>query len=246
VNVILTTCKNRRQHLGPALASWRQFLAGWVPLLVAVDDPEAVALLSKAYFGQPWHAELLEQPEGFSKLQAQAAGVRALPDNAETVAMLDADVIALLGVTNACLSEDLQGGFLIANHRDDGSDFCDDMGQLVAPANVLRDAFQLLGDVSAWWGYGWDDVLIRCACWLVTDGKVRRRPAMWAHMPNTTRERLANFGVGETTLDHAGRNRPIFLEHLARICEPFGIDDWRKTGMVDVFWRGAKGRAFLP
>ena len=245
MKVIVTTCKNRRQHLAPALASWRQFLPDWVPLLVAVDDPEAVSMLAKTYLGAEWLATECTQPS-FSKLQAQAAGVAALPDGAAQVAMLDCDVVALLGMTDHCLSAPLAGGFMIPDHRRDGSDFCDDMGQLVAPAEVLREAFALLGDVTHWWGYGWEDVLLRCACWLVTEGKVRRRPAHWAHIPHTNLERIAAFDADETTVEHARRNRPLILADLERICAPYGITDWRKSGLADLFWRGARGVEFLP
>jgi hypothetical protein len=245
MKIILTTCKNRRQHLAPALASWRQFLPDWTPLLVAVDDPGAVSMLAQTYLGAEWLATEISHP-AFSKLQAQAAGVAALPEGNHQVAMLDCDVVALLGMTDHCLSEPLAGGFLIADHRDDGSDFCDDMGQLVAPAEVLREAFELLGDVSHWWGYGWEDVLVRCACWLVTEGKVRRRPAHWAHIPHSNRERVAAFDADENPTSQTGRNRHLILADLERICEPYGITDWRKSGLADLFWRGRKGVAFLP
>lgn len=247
MSFILTTCKNRRQHLTHAAQSWRAFLPGWEPVLVAVDDPEAIEVLSTAYGNVPWSAVQITQV-GFSRLGALAAGLRYLGERGgiaegERVAILDADVVALFGSLE-WLNAPLDGSFQLAGHRPDGSDHIDDMGQLLAPFGVLREAFDLIGDPSDWNGYGWEDILIRAACWFVTGGKVLRRSAMWAHIPHGEAERLAGSPEGSTLREQSIANSRRFRRDLDRMAAACGIPDWRSTSLVaDVFFQGVRVRA---
>jgi hypothetical protein len=247
MSFILTTCKNRRQHLIHAAQSWRAMLPGWEPLLIAVDDPEAVELVASAYGNAPWHAVQITQV-GFSRLGAIRAGVDYLNSRGgvpegERVAILDADVVALFGSLD-WLSSPLDGGFLVAGHRADGSDHIDDMGQLLTTAGVLRDAFDLIGSAPDWTGYGWEDILIRAACWFVTGGKVLRKPALWAHIPHGEAERVAGSLPGSTLREQSIANASRFRRDLDRMAATCGISDWRQTTLVaDVFFATGNRRA---
>jgi hypothetical protein len=242
MSIILTTCKNRREHLRHAAQSWRAFLPGWEPLLVSVDDPEAIEVLADAYADQSWGCVQTSQ------VGALAVGVRHLFERGsiapgERVAILDADVVALFGSLE-WLNSPLDGGFMVAGHRADGSDHLDDMGQLLTTAEVLREAFDLIGEANDWTGYGWEDILIRCACWFVTGGKVRRKPVMWAHIPHGEKERLAGSEPGSTLRRQAVENSRRFLRDLERMAKASGIEDWHATSLVkDVFFQGRRPRA---
>ena len=225
MNVILTTCKGRSKYLEPALKSWRFMLPGWTPALVAVDDPKAVALLATTYFGEPSLLTELSQP-GFSRLLALKAAVEAFPSEVERVILFDADVIALLH-TGKWLSDLPPRSFrIVANGP------CrDDFGVLLTTAEVLREAFAVLGDVSDWTGYGWEDNLLRAACWAVTGGRVETRPAAWAHIPNPNDIRLENSATRESVAAQAGANYLRLQRDVRRLAERMGRADWSGTSL---------------
>lgn len=227
MNILLTTCKNRRQHLEPALRSWRYMLPGWVPLLVAVDDPEAVEILEAIYPEQP-HLVVRASQRGFSRLLAIAEGVRALPPEAETVALFDADLVALVHTVD-WLRGDYSQSFKYCGPAPGARYNRDDYGVLVSSANVLRRAFEVLGDVSDWGGYGWEDCLIRCACWTVCNqGGQSSEPAAWAHIPHGDSLRINTSADCESLAAQAGRNYRRLIRGLEHLSEVIGTP-WRST-----------------
>lgn len=220
MNIILTTCKNRREHLAIALESWRACLPGWVPMVVAVDDPAAVDLTARIYLGLPWLA-VPATHRGFSRLLAIRAGVMDLEPDVDRVVIFDADVVALLG-TLSWLTGDLGGGFRFPSVSPGRAGF-DDTGVLLTTAPVLRAAFNLLGDISDWEGYGWEDILLRYACWFVTGGVVSHAPACWAHIPHSDAGRLASYH-GTRLADQARVNARRCQRDLERMAAIKGVD----------------------
>ena len=229
MNILLTTCKNRRDHLRSALVSWRYLLPAWVPLVVAVDDPDAVVLLNEVYAELP-HLWASESQRGFSRLLAIAAGVRALPPEAETVALFDADLVALVH-TGDWLAGDYSRSFKFCGPAAGARYNRDDYGVLVSSASVLRKAFEVLGDVSDWGGYGWEDCLIRCACWTVCNqGGASSAPAAWAHIPHSDLLRINTSAECESLAHQAGRNYRRLMVGLDHLSEVIGTP-WRETSI---------------
>lgn len=232
MHCIITTCRNRREHLEQAARSWRFMLPGWLPILCAVDDPEAVALVDRIY-GTEAHLSVSTSQRVFSRLAAISAAVEALPVEAENVALFDADVVALLH-TRQWLSGDFSSAFQFAGPSESGDFNRDDFGVLVTSASVLRTAFELISEVVPIWdGYGWEDCLIRCACWVVCDsGGGRLRPAAWAHIPHSDELRMATVPTFESIAAQAGRNYRRLLASLDVLSQYMAVP-WRESSM----WR---------
>ena len=218
MNVIISTCKGRSEHLRDALPSWRDCLPGWLPLVVAVDDPAAASLVREVCRGREFGLVEISQV-GFSRLGAIAAAVERLPFDAQSVVIFDADLVALLH-TESWLAGDWSNAFQIVGPAPNGS-FCrDDFGVIVSSAKVFRAAFELLGDISDWTGYGWEDVLLRAACWYVTNGAVKKSPARWAHIPHSDEMRRQASSGGESIRAQAlanYRRLRVGLEHLSEV-----------------------------
>jgi hypothetical protein len=202
-------------------------LPDWVPLLVAVDDLEAVEILEAIYPERP-HLSVTTSQRGFSRLLAIAEGVRALPLEAATVALFDADLVALIH-TSIWLSGDYSRSFKYCGPAPGSRYNRDDYGVLVSSAQVLRNAFELLGDVSGWGGYGWEDCLIRCACWAVCNqGGQISEPAAWAHIPHDDGLRIRTSADCESLAAQASRNYRRLMVGLDHLSEVIGTP-WRAT-----------------
>ena len=230
MNVILTTCKGRSEHLRPALQSWLDFMPGWSPVVVAVDDPRAQAITREICARREYALVCMSQ-NGFSRLGALSAGVDDLPPDTESVAILDADCVMLLHSRHWFIG-DWSDAFRIVEPEANGS-FCrDDFGDLLTHANVLRTAYDLLGDISDWVGYGWEDVLLRCACWVVTEGHVKRAPARWAHIPHTDELRRDASPGHESLRNQASVNYSRLMAALHGLEQYLGRP-WRETSILD-------------
>jgi hypothetical protein len=220
VNYIITTCKNRGSHLASALPSWRQLLPRWTPIVVAVDDPEAARLTREVYRDLP-HVVVEMSLPGWRKLPILAAGVRALPPDAELVVLFDCDIIAALP-TAGWLEQPL-AGFRVPEFGPHHA-YPHDYGVLEADAQVLRGAFDLLEPIMAdWEGYGSEDVLIRCACWIACGGRVDKPLMAWAHIPHGHDLRTASYPEGTDIQALIRANYVRFDRDYPQICALAGL-----------------------
>lgn len=229
-NCIITTCKNRSKHLRFALESWRTFLPDWLPIVSTADDPEAVAAVRQVYEDRP-HVLLEQSFDGWRKLRLLDAAVCALPDGADRVVLFDADIIAVFP-TASWLARPLTG--FVVPHFPPSDAYPHDFGVLLTTAPVLRKAFDLIRPrLDDWQGYGSEDMLIRAACWITTQGAIERAPVGWGHIPHGHDIRAVSYAPGTDPEAQWRENQARFDRDFPAMCEQAGVGALRSRIFAD-------------
>jgi hypothetical protein len=194
---ILTTCRDRLEHLRESLPSVLQHLPNWTPLVVCCDDPEAADYAMRTCFAAHRGCVLTcEQGQYFNKLEAERFGLQCLTkvvtdlEADELVCFWDADVVATVEtheVLDGLSSDDVAVCGWGAQP--------DDFGFLVSPLGVLYKAISKIGE-NQFVGYGPEDMAIRIAIWSIVRKPFVQVPAMWAHKQHTDHARSQHHPTG--------------------------------------------------
>jgi hypothetical protein len=239
VNCIISTCKARSEHLAHGLSSWRAALPDWLPIVATADDPGAVGVVQRLCRGVP-HILIEDSFDGWRKLRLLTQAVQSLPPEAERVVFFDADIVAVFGITDKWLRQDLCGAFIVPVYAP-APIYPHDFGVLLTEASVARQAFSLFEDLLGdWHGYGSEDVLIRVAHFLIT-GKMIEAPIAWAHIRHDWAARAASYEPGASARDQHRDNMARFDSIYPIVCQRAGHDPedrrllWRCLGSYPTF-----------
>jgi hypothetical protein len=211
VNVIVTTCRDRWEHLAAALESWLTRLRGWVPIVVCCDDSVAAELASERLRAARCGLVVqTSQGQYFNRLEAIRVGASCLPSAPQAageflqrtvgsehalawpdavpvmrVAILDADTVAL-GCTARVLESIGPDEIGVST-----SQLRDDCGLLVCSGYALSAA---LGDIAPglFAGYGWEDIALRMMAWYHGGERAVGLRPCWARIQHPERLRLAH------------------------------------------------------
>jgi hypothetical protein len=187
---IVTTCRDRLEHLSEALDTWLRWLPKWQPVVVCCDD-EPAAQYAGQLLASIGRGIVLAVSQGahFNKLEALRTAstfLEGTQHQARTVylseaarlatfqgpgrvALLDADTIATHR-TAAALDAVEAHQFAIAGGR-----LIHDCGLLVAAEDVFAYAVGQL-EPNEIVGYGHEDIALRVGCWCATEGQMVRLP----------------------------------------------------------------------
>ena len=221
---ILTTCRSRLEHLKVGLPTFLDRMPNWDPVVVCADDPEATQwvrrCLSDAKRGIC--VDLRQDGGKFNKLEALRCGIRmisALPGPRGTLVPVEdptqvqhlpfaevrnADMVALLDADTVALRSTARTFELVASHEVgiSSTGTGDDYGLLVASAATLIGAMARI-PIGYAAGYGCEDMLIRVACWLERKAPFRLIAPCWARRQHSDSLRALNYGLPVTTTAQA-------------------------------------------
>lgn len=236
---IVTTCRDRLDHLRVSLPSWLERCPDWTPIIVCCDDPAAQAYAAGELMLAGRGVVASTKQDGyFDKVEAARIGIAfaagIMLENADyegppnafnhmgkaswtaMLALLDADTVATER-TQPMLNSIPEGGAAICGYGQR-----DDLGFLLAPTGQVWQGIQQIPK-GAIRGYGPDDVTLRIAVWSQRKRPFTLLPAYWARISHKDTRRVAHFGIGmkasvrsNRTVQDAVMRRLVAPEDLAQ------------------------------